>query len=156
MIGKNSIFDELVRNNKLLNIVIKKVTKEKHKHPSPEVGQDRTLRECKRLFKEGASSKVLNDVLNELKKSPKKQKEYYEYYTQRFLPGLKKETEQSKKLDPTKQKEIEQVISEIISQSSNKDHSDNIAQSRRESMKSEDSGIESDNSSEAEDDHDAS
>ncbi|KAF5269383.1 hypothetical protein FQR65_LT17960 [Abscondita terminalis] len=152
MTEKNSTLNELVYNNKLLNIITKKVTKGKHKHLNPEVGKDRTLTECKRLFKKGASPEVLTEVLIKLKKSP----EYYEYYTQCFLPVLKEKIKQSKELEKIKKEKIEQVISEIISQSSNKDHSDNIAQSRRESIGSEDSGIESGNSSEAGGDHNAS
>lgn len=60
MTGKNSTSSELVHNNELLNIITKKVTKEKHKHSEPQVKsgffrQDRTLTECKGLFKKGAS-----------------------------------------------------------------------------------------------------
>ncbi|NEV49209.1 hypothetical protein EUZ93_01635 [Wolbachia pipientis] len=107
---------------------------------------------CKRLFKKGASPEVLTEVLIKLKKSP----EYYEYYTQRFLLVLKEEIKQSKELEKIKKEKIEQVISEAINKGSKKDHPDNIAQSRRGSMESKDSGIESGNSSEAEDNHDAS
>ncbi|WP_353277312.1 ankyrin repeat domain-containing protein [Wolbachia endosymbiont (group A) of Agelastica alni] len=152
MTEKNSTSNELVYNSKLLNIIMEKVTKGKHKHLHPEVGKDSTLRECKRLFKKGASPEVLTEVLIKLKKSP----EYYEYYTQCFLPVLKEKIKQSKELEEIKKEKIEQVISEIISQSSNKDLSNNIAQSRRGSIESENSGIESGNSSKAEDDHDAS
>lgn len=66
---------------------------------------------------------------------------------------MNEEIKQSNKLDQAKKKEIEQVISGIISQSSNPD---NIAQSRRGSMESKDSETESGNSGEAEDNHDAS
>ncbi|KAG8172799.1 hypothetical protein JTE90_005682 [Oedothorax gibbosus] len=135
--------NELLCDSELLTAIIAKVTKRKHKHLNPEVGKDRTLTKCKRLFKKGASPEVLTEVLIKLKQSP----EYYEYYIQHFLPAL------NKGLDQAKKKEIEQVISGIISQSSNPD---NIAQSRRGSIESEDSGVESGNSSETEDDHNAS
>lgn len=153
MTEKNSTSNELVYNSKLLNIIMEKVTKGKHKHLNPEVGKDGTLTECKRLFKKGASP----EVLIKLKKSP----EYYEYYTQRFLPVLKEEIKQLKELEKIKKEKIEQVISEAINKGSKKDHPDNVDQNetgRRGSMESKDSGIESGNSSEAEDedDHDAS
>ncbi|MFP3020078.1 MAG: ankyrin repeat domain-containing protein [Wolbachia sp.] len=153
MTGKNSTSSELVHNNELLSIITKKVTKGKHKHLNPEVGKDRTLNKCKGLFKKEATPKVLTEVLTKLGELPEKQKEYYEYYIQHFLPALNEEIKQSNELNQAKKKEIEQVISEITSQSSNPD---NIAQSRRGSIESEDSGIESGNSSKAEDDHDAS
>lgn len=153
MTGKNSTSSELVYNSKLLSIIMKKVTKGEHKHLNPEVGKDRTLNKCKGLFKKEATPKVLTEVLTKLGELPEKQKEYYEYYIQHFLPALNEEIKQSNELNQAKKKEIEQVISGIISQSSNPD---NIAQSRRGSMESKDSGIESGNSSEAEDDHDAS
>lgn len=133
MTKENSTSSELVHNNELLSIITKKVTKGKHKHLHPEVGKDSTLRECKRLFKKGATPKVLTEVLTKLGELPEKQKEYYEYYIQHFLPALNEEIKQSNKLDQAKKKEIEQVISGIISQSSNPD---NIAQSRRGSMES--------------------
>src|SRR6266576_3224881 len=110
MTKKNSTSDELVYNSKLLNIIMEKVTKGKHKHLNPEVGKDGTLTECKRLFKKGASPEVLTEVLIKLKKSP----EYYEYYTQSFLPVLKEEIKQSKELEKIKKEKIEQVISEAI------------------------------------------
>ncbi|WP_353283657.1 hypothetical protein [Wolbachia endosymbiont (group A) of Pogonocherus hispidulus] len=147
----------LVHNNKLLSIITEKVTREKHEHLYPEIKKDGTLKECKRLFKKGASPKVLTEVLTKLGELPEEQEKYYKYYyTQRFLPVLKEKIKQSKELEEIKKEKIEQVISEIISQSSNKDLSNNIAQSRRGSIESEDSGIESGNSSKAEDDHDAS
>ncbi|GFY65166.1 ANK_REP_REGION domain-containing protein [Trichonephila inaurata madagascariensis] len=155
MTEKNSTSNELVYNSKLLNIIMEKVTKGKHKHINPGVGKDGTLTECKRLFKKGASPEVLTEVLIKLKKSP----EYYEYYTQRFLPVLKEEIKQSKELEKIKKEKIEQVISEAINKVSKKDHPDNVDQNetgRRGSMESKDSGIESGNSSEAEDDHNAS
>ncbi|WP_353275225.1 ankyrin repeat domain-containing protein [Wolbachia endosymbiont (group A) of Pipizella viduata] len=156
MTKENSTSSELVHNNELLSIITKKVTKGKHKHLHPEVGKDKTLNKCKGLFKEGASPKILIEVLTKLGESPEEQEKYYKYYTQHFLPALKKEIKQSKKLDPTKKEEIEQVISEAINKSSKKDHPDNVDQNeigRRGSMESE---TESGNSSDAEDDHNAS
>lgn len=156
MTKENSTSSELVHNNELLSIITKKVTKGKHKHLHPEVGKDKTLNKCKGLFKEGASPKILTEVLTKLGESPEEQEKYYKYYTQHFLPALKKEIKQSKKLDPTKKEEIEQVISEAINKSSKKDHPDNVDQNeigRRGSMESE---TESGNSSDAEDDHNAS
>ncbi|WP_353286795.1 hypothetical protein [Wolbachia endosymbiont (group A) of Anthophora plumipes] len=146
----------LVHNNELLSIITKKVTKGKHKHLHPEVGKDKTLNKCKGLFKEGASPKILTEVLTKLGESPEEQEKYYKYYTQHFLPALKKEIKQSKKLDPTKKEEIEQVISEAINKSSKKDHPDNVDQNEIGRRGSRESETKSGNSGEAEDNHDAS
>ncbi|WP_353270370.1 hypothetical protein [Wolbachia endosymbiont (group A) of Myopa testacea] len=156
MTKENSTSSELVHNNELLSIITKKVTKGKHKHLHPEVGKDKTLNKCKGLFKEGASPKILTEVLIKLGKSPEEQEKYYKYYTQHFLPALKKEIKQSKKLDPTKKEEIEQVISEAINKSSKKDHPDNVDQNETGCRGSMESETESGNSGEAEDNHDAS
>ncbi|WP_434732318.1 hypothetical protein [Wolbachia endosymbiont of Zygogramma bicolorata] len=72
MTKENSTSSELVHNNELLSIITKKVTKGKHKHLHPEVGKDSTLRECKRLFKKGATPKVLTEVLTKLGELPEK------------------------------------------------------------------------------------
>ncbi|RDD34716.1 DUF350 domain-containing protein [Wolbachia endosymbiont of Cylisticus convexus] len=75
------------------------------------------------LLKQGNSPKTPD----ELKGSLKEQEESYNYYTQNFLPQLKKEIMQSKELDSTKRTEIEKIIMELIadafSKNSNKDHS---------------------------------
>lgn len=144
--------NELLSNAKLLPIIIKKVTKEKHEHSGPQVKKglfkqsDGTLKKCKKLLKQGANPEVLKEVLIKLEKSPEEQKEYY---TQRFLPELKEEIKQSQKLDPTKKDAIGRIISEIIGKSSNKDPS---PQSRRGSMESEESEPESGYVSDAGDD----
>ncbi|WP_341812452.1 hypothetical protein [Wolbachia endosymbiont (group A) of Conops quadrifasciatus] len=104
MTKENSTSSELVHNNELLSIITKKVTKGKHKHLHPEVGKDKTLNKCKGLFKEGASPKILTEVLTKLGESPEEQEKYYKYYTQHFLPALKKEIKRSKKLDQQKKR----------------------------------------------------
>lgn len=141
-INKNEKQDK--KDKQLYNIIERKVKKEKHKHLNPEVGKDGTLRECKRWFKKGASPEVLTEVLIKLKKSP----EYYEYYTQHFLPALKEEIKQSKKLEKIKKDKIEQVISEITDNS--KYCSNSITHNQNDRRNSE---AESGYSSDVEDDH---
>lgn len=141
-INKNEKQDK--KDKQLYNIIERKVKKEKHKHLNPEVGKDGTLRECKRWFKKGASPEVLTEVLIKLKKSP----EYYEYYTQHFLPALKEEIKQSKKLEKIKKEKIEQVISEITDNS--KYCSNSITHNQNDRRNSE---AESGYGSDVEDDH---
>jgi len=139
-IDKNKKQEQDRKDEQLYCIIERKVKKEKHKHLNPEVGKDGTLRECKRWFKKGASP----EVLIKLKKSP----EYYEYYTQHFLPALKEEIKQSKKLEKIKKDKIEQVISEITDNS--KYCSNSITHNQNDRRNSE---AESGYSSDVEDDH---
>ncbi|WP_143689414.1 ankyrin repeat domain-containing protein [Wolbachia endosymbiont of Nilaparvata lugens] len=143
-INKNEKPEQDKKDKQLYNIIERKVKKEKHKHLNPEVGKDGTLRECKRWFKKGASPEVLTEVLIKLKKSP----EYYEYYTQHFLPALKEEIKQSKKLEKIKKEKIEQVISEITDNS--KYCSNSITHNQNDRRNSE---AESGYGSDVEDDH---
>lgn len=102
-INKNEKQDK--KGKQLSNIIERKVKKEKHKHEKPR-SRDGTLKECKRLFKEGASP----EVLTKLEESLREQEKYHRYYVQCFLPVLGKVVEQSKKIsNETKN----QVISEI-------------------------------------------
>ncbi|MFT4314656.1 MAG: ankyrin repeat domain-containing protein [Wolbachia pipientis] len=102
-INKNEKQDK--KDKQLYNIIERKVKKEKHKHEKPR-SRDGTLKECKRLFKEGASP----EVLTKLEKSLREQEKYHRYYVQCFLPVLGEVIERSKRIsNETKN----QVISEI-------------------------------------------
>ncbi|OAB82429.1 hypothetical protein WSTR_00780 [Wolbachia endosymbiont of Laodelphax striatellus] len=93
------------KDKQLYNIIERKVKKEKHKHEKPR-SRDGTLKECKRLFKEGASP----EVLTKLEESLREQEKYHRYYVQCFLPVLGEVIERSKRIsNETKN----QVISEI-------------------------------------------
>ncbi|AZU37226.1 hypothetical protein BBB02_01155 [Wolbachia endosymbiont of Bemisia tabaci] len=102
-INKNKKQDK--KDKQLYNIIERKVKKEKHKHEKPR-SRDGTLKECKRLFKEGASP----EVLTKLEESLREQEKYHRYYIQCFLPVLGEVIERSKRIsNETKN----QVISEI-------------------------------------------
>ncbi|UIP93165.1 ankyrin repeat domain-containing protein [Wolbachia endosymbiont of Anopheles demeilloni] len=89
----------------MYNIIDKKVKKEKHKHEKSR-SRDETLKECKRLFKEGANP----EVLTKLEESLREQEKYHRYYVQCFLPVLGEVIERLKRIsNETKN----QVISEI-------------------------------------------
>lgn len=104
-INKNEKQEQDKKDKQLYNIIERKVKKEKHKHEKPR-SRDGTLKECKRLFKEGASP----EILTKLEESLREQEKYHRYYVQCFLPVLGEVIEQSKKIsDETKN----QVISEI-------------------------------------------
>ncbi|WP_341820911.1 hypothetical protein [Wolbachia endosymbiont (group A) of Myopa testacea] len=124
-------------DQQLFNTIYKKVTAENYQE-----NQDETFKECKRLFKQGASPKTLAKLENilrerqdeqtitkqlklskpgnspkslaELEKSVKKKREHYNNYTQRFLPALKAKITKSKKLNPTEKTEIEKIIMKLI------------------------------------------
>lgn len=89
----------------MYNIIERKVKKEKHKHEKPR-SRDGTLKECKRLFKEGASP----EVLTKLEESLREQEKYHRYYVQCFLPVLGEVIERSKRISNETKK---QVISEV-------------------------------------------
>ncbi|WP_374699028.1 ankyrin repeat domain-containing protein [Wolbachia endosymbiont (group B) of Limnophora tigrina] len=105
-IDKNKKREQDRKDEQLYGTIERKVKKEKHKREKPR-GQDGTLKKCKRLFEEGASS----EVLTKLEESLREQEKYYRYYVQCFLPVLNRKI--SKELDPIKKEEIGQVISEI-------------------------------------------
>ncbi|WP_374698496.1 hypothetical protein [Wolbachia endosymbiont (group B) of Limnophora tigrina] len=50
------------KDSELHDVIYAKVTKENHKHESPDSKRDETLRKCKQLFKQGASPKVLTEL----------------------------------------------------------------------------------------------
>ncbi|WP_425386097.1 ankyrin repeat domain-containing protein [Wolbachia endosymbiont (group A) of Barypeithes pellucidus] len=118
----------------------RKVKKEEHKREKPR-GQDGTLKKCKRLFEKDASP----EVLTKLEESLREQEKYYRYYVQCFLPVLDKAIERSKKISNETKERVKQAISEITYNSKYCNQND-----RRNS---EDSGIESDYSSDAGDDY---
>lgn len=104
-INKNEKPEQDKKDKQLYNIIERKVKKEKHKHEKPR-SRDGTLKECKRLLKEGASP----EVLIKLEASLREQEKYYRYYIQCFLPVLGEVIERSKRIsNETKN----QVISEI-------------------------------------------
>ncbi|WP_338482659.1 MULTISPECIES: hypothetical protein [unclassified Wolbachia] len=128
-------------NQQLSNTIYKKVTAENYQE-----NQDETSKECKRLFKQGASPKTLAELekilrerqneqaiakhlesskqgtspeaLAELEKSVGKKREHYNNYIQHFLPALKAEITESKKLDSKKKAAIVQTIWDITNRSS--------------------------------------
>ncbi|WP_353280273.1 ankyrin repeat domain-containing protein [Wolbachia endosymbiont (group B) of Silvanus unidentatus] len=102
-INKNEKQDK--KDKQLYNIIERKVKKEKHKHEKPR-SRDGTLKECKRLFKEGASP----EVLTKLEESLREQEKYHRYYVQCFLPVLGEVIERSKRISNETKK---QVISEV-------------------------------------------
>ncbi|WP_353287774.1 ankyrin repeat domain-containing protein [Wolbachia endosymbiont (group B) of Gerris lacustris] len=104
-INKNEKQEWKEKDKQLYCIIERKVKKAEHKHEKPR-SRDGTLKQCKRLFKEGASP----EVLTKLEESLREQEKYHRYYVQCFLPVLGKVVEQSKKIsNETKN----QVISEI-------------------------------------------
>ncbi|MDR3132256.1 MAG: hypothetical protein LBU02_04150 [Rickettsiales bacterium] len=135
---KNEKQEQDKKNEQLYGAIERKVTKEKHKRERPR-GRDGTIKECKKLFKEGASP----EVLTELEESLRGQEKYHRYYVQCFLPVLKRKI--SKELDPLEKEKIKQVISGVTRKSSNQNH-----YSRRDSQ---DSGIGSDNDDERQTDN---
>ncbi len=102
-INKNKKQDK--KDKQLYNIIERKVKKEKHKHEKPR-SRDGILKECKRLFKEGASP----EVLTKLEESLREQEKYHRYYVQCFLPVLGEVIERSKRISNETKK---QVISEV-------------------------------------------
>ncbi|WP_423348729.1 ankyrin repeat domain-containing protein [Wolbachia sp. wLmal] len=108
-IDKNKKQEQDRKDEQLYGIIEKKVKKEEHKREKPR-GQDGTLKKCKRLFEEGASS----EVLTKLEESLREQEKYYRYYVQCFLPVLDKAIERSKKISNETKK---QVISKITDNS---------------------------------------
>ncbi|WP_265038434.1 MULTISPECIES: hypothetical protein [unclassified Wolbachia] len=128
-------------NQQLSNTIYRKVTAENYQE-----NQDETSKECKRLFKQGASPKTLAELekilrerqneqaiakhlesskqgtspeaLAELEKSVGKKREHYNNYIQHFLPALKAEITESKKLDSKKKAAIVQTILDITNRSS--------------------------------------
>ncbi len=143
-IDKNKKREQDRKDEQLYGIIERKVKKEEHKREKPR-GQDGALKECKRLFKEGASS----EVLTKLEESLREQEKYYRYYVQCFLPVLNRKI--SKELDPIKKEEIGQVISEITDNSEY--CSNSITHNQNDHRNSEDSEAESGYGSDVEDDH---
>ncbi|MDE5057213.1 ankyrin repeat domain-containing protein [Wolbachia endosymbiont of Drosophila bocki] len=107
-IDKNKKQEQDRKDEQLYGIIERKVKKEEHKREKPR-GQDETLKKCKRLFEEGASS----EVLTKLEESLREQEKYYRYYVQCFLPVLDKAIERSKKISNETKERVKQAISEI-------------------------------------------
>lgn len=114
-INKNEKQDK--KGKQLSNIIERKVKKEKHKHEKPR-SRDGTLKECKRLFKEGASP----EVLTKLEESLREQEKYHRYYVQCFLPMLGEVIERSKRIsNETKNQVISEVTKSCFSRYSEQD-----------------------------------
>ncbi|WP_353279047.1 ankyrin repeat domain-containing protein [Wolbachia endosymbiont (group B) of Longitarsus flavicornis] len=114
-INKNKKQDK--KDKKLYNIIERKVKKEKHQHEKPR-SRDGTLKECKRLFKEGASP----EVLTKLEESLREQEKYHRYYVQCFLPVLGEVIERSKRIsNETKNQVISEVTKSCFSRYSEQD-----------------------------------
>ncbi|WP_264378022.1 ankyrin repeat domain-containing protein [Wolbachia endosymbiont (group B) of Philonthus cognatus] len=114
-INKNEKQDK--KDKQLYNIIERKVKKEKHQHKKPG-SRDGTLKECKRLFKEGASP----EVLTKLKESLREQEKYHRYYVQCFLPVLGEVIERSKRIsNETKKQVISEVTKSCFSRHSEQD-----------------------------------
>ncbi|GFR01674.1 ANK_REP_REGION domain-containing protein [Trichonephila clavata] len=107
-IDKNKKQEQDRKDEQLYGTIERKGKKEKHKREKPR-GQDGTLKKCKRLFEEGASS----EVLTKLEESLREQEKYYRYYVQCFLPVLDKAIERSKKISNETKERVKQAISEI-------------------------------------------
>ncbi|WP_353275224.1 ankyrin repeat domain-containing protein [Wolbachia endosymbiont (group A) of Pipizella viduata] len=107
-IDKNKKREQDRKDEQLYGTIERKVKKEKHKREKPR-GQDGTLKKCKRLFEEGASS----EVLTKLEESLREQEKYYRYYVQCFLPVLDEVIERSKKTPNETKERVKQAISEI-------------------------------------------
>ncbi|WP_353270371.1 ankyrin repeat domain-containing protein [Wolbachia endosymbiont (group A) of Myopa testacea] len=107
-IDKNKKREQDRKDEQLYGTIERKVKKEKHKREKPR-GQDGTLKKCKRLFEECASS----EVLTKLEESLREQEKYYSYYVQCFLPVLDEVIERSKKTPNETKERVKQAISEI-------------------------------------------
>ncbi|QOD38296.1 ankyrin repeat domain-containing protein [Candidatus Wolbachia massiliensis] len=136
-IDKNEKREQDRKDEQLYNTIERKVKKEEHKRKKPR-GRDGTIKECKKLFKEGASP----EVLTKLEESLRGQEKYHKYYVECFLPVLGRKI--SKESDLTKEEKIGQVISGITGK-----HNDQNHYNRRNS---EDSEPESGYGSDVEDD----
>ncbi|WP_065094599.1 MULTISPECIES: ankyrin repeat domain-containing protein [unclassified Wolbachia] len=145
-IDKNEKQERDRKDEQLYGIIERKVKKEEHKREKPR-GQDGALKECKRLFKEGASP----EVLTKLEESLREQEKYYRYYVQCFLPVLDKAIKRSKKISNETKERVKQVISEITDNS--KYCSNSITHNKNDRRNSEDSEAESGYGSDIEDDH---
>lgn len=116
-INKNEKPEQDKKDKQLYNIIERKVKKEKHQHEKPR-SRDGTLKECKRLFKEGASP----EVLTKLEESLREQEKYHRYYVQCFLPVLGEVIERSKRIsNETKKQVISEVTKSCFSRHSEQD-----------------------------------
>jgi len=142
-IDKNEKREQERKDKQLYHAIERKVKKEEHKREKPR-GQDGTLKKCKRLFKEGASS----EVLTKLEESLRGQEKYYRYYVQCFLPVLDEVIERSKKTPNETKEQVKQAISEITYNSKYC-----FTHNQNGRRNSEDSEAESGYGSDVEDDH---
>ncbi|MDG7055961.1 MAG: hypothetical protein LKM44_00480 [Wolbachia endosymbiont of Meromenopon meropis] len=112
-INKNDEQEQQNKKSKQLSVAIeKKIAKKKHKYKRPRI-RDGSIKKCKELLKEGAST----EVLIELEKLFKEQEEYYRYYIHCFLPILKKKISKERTL--IEREKIEKIISNVIEKSVN-------------------------------------
>ncbi|OCA06926.1 hypothetical protein [Wolbachia endosymbiont of Trichogramma pretiosum] len=133
-------------NKKLYDAIYKKVTQKKHNDENPKKGGS-NITECIELLNKGAAPEMLIEILTKLEKlsrEKEKYQEYYNYYTEKFLPALKKEAMELKVEFPVFKNEIEQsqgsptkrgkvleMVSEINNKISDKNHSSSIIQNHK-------------------------
>ncbi|WP_264730171.1 DUF350 domain-containing protein [Wolbachia endosymbiont (group B) of Episyrphus balteatus] len=140
--SKKTQSNEVDINQKLYDTIYKKVTKKTHSNQSPKKDGDGTIKKCIELFNNGADP----NVLIQLEKLLREQEKYYNYYTEKFLPALKKKViesgelmkpsvlnneEKSSQRSPTIKGKTLKIISEITKKSNNKDHSSSTIQNQK-------------------------
>ncbi|MGX9891778.1 DUF350 domain-containing protein [Wolbachia endosymbiont of Protocalliphora sialia] len=143
--SKKTQSNEVDINQKLYDTIYKKVTKKTHSNQSPKKDGDGTIKKCIELFNNGADPNVLIQLEKLLRKQEEYQK-YYNYYTEKFLPALKKKViesgelmkpsvlnneEKSSQRSPTIKGKTLKIISEITKKSNNKDHSSSTIQNQK-------------------------
>ncbi|WP_407512329.1 DUF350 domain-containing protein [Wolbachia endosymbiont of Trichogramma kaykai] len=133
-------------DHQLYSAMVAKIIR-KHNNEIPKNG-GRTIKECVKLLKKGASPGMLTELsknLKRLSRESEKFKECHNYYTEKFLPALgkrvmelevefpvsKNEIERSQGL-PTKRGKILQIISNITNESSDKNHSSSVIQNQKD------------------------
>ncbi|MCA7010174.1 hypothetical protein [Wolbachia endosymbiont of Tribolium confusum] len=143
--SKKTQSNEVDINQKLYDTIYKKVTKKTHSNQSPKKDGDGTIKKCIELFNNGADPNVLIQLEKLLREQEEYQK-YYNYYTEKFLPALKKKViesgelmkpsvlnneEKSSQRSPTIKGKTLKIISEITKKSNNKDHSSSTIQNQK-------------------------
>ncbi|MDR2831471.1 MAG: ankyrin repeat domain-containing protein [Rickettsiales bacterium] len=141
-IDKNEKREQDKKDEQLYDTIKKKVKKEKHERGKPR-SKDGALKECERLFKEGANSNVLEHFAEELENlTPEKEDCYKKYYFECFLPTLNEKIKRSKKIPNEIKDQVKQVIFKITC--NNKDCFNSTTHSQNDRRNSKDSGVESD------------
>lgn len=143
--SKKTQSNEVDINQKLYDTIYKKVTKKTHSNQSTKKDGDGTIKKCIELFNNGADPNVLIQLEKLLREQEEYQK-YYNYYTEKFLPALKKKViesgelmkpsvlnneEKSSQRSPTIKGKTLKIISEITKKSNNKDHSSSTIQNQK-------------------------